>query len=135
MVDALFTQPRPQGLLTDHEAVPLAQLLHRQGGPKIPIVAGIQPQGLRLEPRTKPAVRRLATTAVGHPPIAGCAYPLHQAPDLPVRHPQQDRCLHLGKPPLQHVMHHLQTLELLAIHRHQVLSNHPALLVKAGRLV
>jgi hypothetical protein len=133
MVHALRQEPGAQRLDTDVELVPLGQLLHREGRPKITIPLPIQLQRLRLLLLGNPPVRRLPPPSMHQPLVALLLHPSNEPPHLSWSQSQQRSGMHLRQLLVYHLTDHMDPSQLLGIHRDPVLSDHSALLVKADR--
>ena len=75
-----------------------------------------------------------AAPPMRQPLVALLLNPQEEAPHVAIRQPHQRACLHLGDALLHHLTDHMQALQFLHAHHNAVLSDHPALLVKAGSL-
>ena len=134
MLDPVLQQPAPQRLVAERNPVALGQLLRRQRRAKIPVPLLVQLQGRRLPRLGDPAVGRFAAPPMHQASVALLLHPSLQAPDLPIREAQQGACFLLRELLRHHLPDHMHPTQFLSTHHDPVLSDHPALLLKADSL-
>ena len=110
------------------------QLFHGQCRAEIAIVARVELKNLLFKCGRFPPVRRLAPAPMREPALAFGLQPMAEAANPPRRDSERLTGLLLRERVLDHLANHMDSSKLSPTHDDPVLSDHPALLMRAGSL-
>ena len=131
---ALCQEPAPQGFVAARDPLALGQLLRRPRRSNISLLFLVQRQRRGLDRLRDPPVRRRPSPPMREPVVACLRHPCEEASEVAGRQPQEGTRLHLRQRLLPRLAKHRHPPECLHPHDDPVLSDHPALRVRAGSL-